>query len=39
MKNKLFVLCLVAILTVSLLGASSAAQISSTNDIVKSVDR
>jgi immune inhibitor A len=37
MKNKLFVLCLVAILTVSLLGASSAAQTPSTNDVVKGV--
>ena len=38
MKNKLFVLCLVAILTITLLGSSSAAQISSTNDLVKSVE-
>lgn len=37
MKNKLFVLCLVAILTITLLGSSSAAQSSSTN-LVKSVE-
>ena len=38
MKNKLFVLCLVAILTITLLGSSSVAQIPSTNDMVKSVE-
>ena len=38
MKNKLFVLCLVAILTITLLGSSSAAQTPSTNDLVKSVE-
>ncbi len=37
MKNKLFVLCLVAILTITLVGSSSVAQIPSTNAIVKSV--
>ena len=36
MKNKLFVLCLVAILTITLLG-SSYAQTPSANDVVKSV--
>jgi len=38
MKNKLFVLCLVAILTITLLGSSSTAQTSSTNDLFKSVE-
>jgi len=38
MKNKLFVLCLVAILTITLVGSSSAAQTPSTNDLAKSVE-
>jgi immune inhibitor A len=38
MKNKLFVLCFVVILTVSLVGSSSITQSPSTNDIVKNVE-
>ena len=37
MKNKFFVLCLVAILTITLPGAVDIAQIPSTDDMVKSV--
>ncbi len=38
MKNKLFVLCLVASLTIALLGSSIVTQVLSTNDSVKSVE-